>query len=195
MLKIPAYESSKKIFIDLDGVLVDFYTPALQPYGVTPDQLFQSGRYLVHEMIGKTEQEFWGSVNHETFWKDLPPSSDFRQIINLSEQCVEKENVFLLTKPRKESGHCVLGKVLWVEKHLPEFLDRLIVCRNKRSCASSKSLLIDDNTHETDPWTEEGGYAVLYPRPWNERKEEATMALQILRIELEQFLIQSEYGG
>lgn len=161
-----------KIFLDLDGVLADFcqgYIDHLK-VPITPDDVNHWG-YILNwwkETTGKGVGAFWEQFD-EDFWAELKPTKEFQKIIDL----VEPHHPIILTAPPITTGpatyHAVRGKVRWIRKYLPYcFYDgRFLVGPCKEACASRFSLLIDDSYDNCIAWKQQGGAAILVPRPWN----------------------------
>ncbi len=156
-----------KLFIDMDGVFVDFIGGALKwfcsdktiekdwPKGVWgDDKVFQ-------HMFGVGMKEFWESLN-ERFWYNLDyteDGKDFLKYVKQFEPCV-------LTSPAWTGA---TGKQHWLKKNEPDIFHdrRYLIGPAKSWCASSMAVLIDDSEANCKAFTEAGGTAILFPRPWN----------------------------
>ena len=71
----------------------------------------------------------------------------------------------LLTSPG--NAESVVGKIQWIEKHLPEYKRRYLIGPEKHFCSHRNSILIDDSDENVMKFREEGGDAILVPRMWN----------------------------
>ena len=111
------------------------------------------------------KHEFW-SLFGEEFWSGLPVSDEMVAFMDWSLAAVGLKNVYILTSATGAEG-CLEGKRKWVLKYLGRrWLQRLITCKDKFVCAHN-SLLIDDSEENVKRFIEEGGSAILVPRPWN----------------------------
>lgn len=163
----------RTIFLDMDGVLVDFIGGALKAHGVKEFK-HEPGEWAIHKTMGLTEARFWEKIDADPlFWEELEPTRECYEIVALAEEWVGPANVHLLTAPSRHPS-CIPGKLAWVRLHLPDYHDRVIPTRHKRLLARTDRLLIDDSDANCTQFREKGGWAVLVPRVWNSLHEEAT---------------------
>jgi 5'(3')-deoxyribonucleotidase len=164
-----------KIFVDLDGVLVDFVVPAMCKFGadISSELEYPVGcgwsivkaTNIVRERKGLnpiTDKEFWNGLDYR-FWCDLRMYTASLSLLGWLET---KGEVYLATSPTL-SPSCVAGKYSWVMNWLPEYRRRLFIGTSKEAFAGPDSILIDDRDKNCDRFREAGGKAVLVPRPWN----------------------------
>lgn len=146
------------IFLDLDGVLVDFVQGALKQHGATlePDAV----RWDFLKQIGVAPADFWRPLGFD-FWAHLPWTREGKALL-----AGLPDNVVLLSSPCQTNG-CCDGKRAWVNRELPQLKDRLILASCKEAFAHPGALLIDDHEVNVDKFRAAGGRAVLVPRPWN----------------------------
>lgn len=144
---VPKY----KIFLDVDGVMADFYKWAEETIGEHP----------------KDEKEFWDKVKHyanehsdKPIWGCLELTPDAMELWDY----VKKYNPVFLTstgtwKPDKADKE----KREWLHKHFPG-VDVITVrtSKLKAECADEKSILIDDRIKSVWPWREAGGIGILH---------------------------------
>jgi 5'(3')-deoxyribonucleotidase len=172
-----------KIFIDMDDVLNHFTMYALNHLGCN----VSDGEYEKYKpewgwdivrAANEIEKDlpyhhgtlcpevFWSNFDRE-FWASAPVSMDGLLVLAASINAVGRENVFILSRPTGDEA-CREGKHDWVHNKMPKCLhDKLILANDKTACASPTSLLIDDNEKNCEDFKRAGGFAVLYPRPWN----------------------------
>lgn len=186
----------KRIFLDLDDVLNKFTMSALHHVGCPVSQYtfdefpVECGYDIIKaaNSFFRSEQdhffgrdEFW-SLFGEKFWANLPVASEMLCFIDWSVTAVGIKNVYILTSATGAEG-CLEGKRKWIIKHLGhDWVQRLITCKDKFVCAHSYSLLIDDSWDNVAKFVDEGGRAIIVPRPWNFRHGEN--ALSHVRIRL-----------
>lgn len=150
----------KKIFLDLDDTILDTFRylikwhnqpypydslESLDIYDKTCHYRKQPGESSTREslsLLGLSYEKCWKSLP-TVFWTTIPMFPWANMYIEHCEHLAGKENVYILTKhiPTKD---CSGGKVEWVNQNLPEYIDRLIVCRKKHAVVDGHSLLIDD---------------------------------------------------
>lgn len=174
-----------RCLLDMDGVLADFVGGMVKAHGLAAnpyDDPQWSGEYDVSRSFGMSLRKFWKPACKD-FWKKLDKTPECLQIIELVEFLFGAENVCLLTSPSLETGSAS-GKFAWIYNNLPEYQRRFLIGAPKHFCAHGGSVLIDDSDRVVDKFREAGGYAVLYPRPWNSRHAEAGVGLESVASEL-----------
>lgn len=170
----------KKICLDLDGVIVDFHTPAITLQGMDPVSVllqWPRGEYELGKVLNVDINEFWRNVDSAGvhFWANLKKYSWSDRLI----ETVFKSglNSTILTTPSRSpfSSH---GKVHWIQGEFGETFRKYILCANCKSfCADSETLLIDDSDHNCEKFVDAGGHAVLWPQPWNKSNQTVDEAI------------------
>lgn len=153
--------SNKKIFIDLDDTLLDTFRYLIKwhkrstPYNCIENLAIYDLTCFVRadngvtftqsniSQLGMTHEECWGLLPQD-FWNKIPIFYWAYELINLCEEMAGRKNVYILTK-HIPTTDCVSGKVDWINKYLPQYSDRFIMCRNKYSIVDERSVLIDDS--------------------------------------------------
>lgn len=155
----------KQIFVDLDGVLVDFVVGAEAFYGKKHNHPEDWG-FHYEEDWGMSPEEFWTGLD-VNFWTNLPWTTDAELILAL----VEPYDPVILTAPPLSGGGLV-GKVAWIRKNLPAYFKdkRYLIGSGKQYAAHPAALLIDDKEENAEQFTEAGGTGILWPQPWNSNR-------------------------
>lgn len=170
-----------KIFLDLDGVLVDFRRGVCEAFGRDDPS---------------TNWTFWedwegvtsGMVNakcNDYFWKYLDWTHDGQEI----ERAVRDkfEDIYLLTTPMPNTGSGT-GKLEWIKHHMPWAYSRTIISYAPKSLmAKPDTLLIDDKDENIADFVAAGGRGILVPREWNELHGWAGETLQVVKNSLVDF--------
>lgn len=149
----------KKIFLDMDGVIVDFVGGVCKLVNYTDSwipgeyDLAKVLRNNIWDIIDKTDMEWWSNLDKTT---------DADAIIN----AVEKYDYYICSSPTC-SPLCAAGKLLWIQKHYPKLARKYVLTPHKHLLATRDSLLIDDSDVQCQNWTNNGGLAYLIPRMWN----------------------------
>jgi hypothetical protein len=158
---------TRTILLDMDGVIVDFVKAACEAHGKpNPYEHGESG-YDMPSKMGMTDVEFWGGdLAMLWWWAELPWTADGAAILVAAKNFVGKDNIYLATSPTLAPGSCS-GKLLWVQKNLPEYQRRLMIGPCKYLMARPDHILIDDSDANVTKFREAGGHAILVPRPWN----------------------------
>jgi len=178
--------SNYTVFMDLDGVLVDFIRgmcrahKKINPYrGVAPP--LES--WELADLWNLTPEEFWKPGNEESFWSELDWTSDGKEILHVAERIAGPENIYLLTSPSL-SPSCAAGKMAWVQTEMPNYARRLLIGACKPAVAGPTKILIDDFDSNCKKFHEAGGHVIVAPRPWNSNgmiPDTASHIAQVLR--------------
>jgi len=165
-----------KIFCDMDGVLVNFLGGLHKALGLPYDYdhyPYTLGKWnMLTDMGGfknfKLPFSIINGVCTADFWANLEWMHDGHDIWRAILERFDPKDIYLLTTPMPNTGSAS-GKMMWVEKHLPDFVDRTIITRApKHLLADGGRLLIDDRDKNVTDWYAIGcGYPIPVPRPWN----------------------------
>jgi 5'(3')-deoxyribonucleotidase len=157
------------IFFDLDGVLADLVTGALRHHKATlPIMEVQYDFCTQLGFSGHTDPAFWDPLGFN-FWSTLGIYPDGLCLLRAAESLVGPDSIGFLTAPTKSRG-CVDGKLAWVEKHFPDYVDRVFTGKSKEMFASPDKILVDDSDLNIEKFSGRGGRGVLVPRPWNRNR-------------------------
>lgn len=151
-----------EILMDMDGVLVDFLTPALALHKVKNpyENPLHKGNWNTHEILGMTMEEFLAPMSI-SFWANLDWTHDGRSILKQ----FEGREICLLSNAITPTA--MVGKLKWIEKHLPEFRNKYLFGPAKHFAGSPKRMLVDDSDRNIKEYKAKGFPAILVPRPWN----------------------------
>ena len=158
--------ATKRVFCDLDGVLVDFKR-GFKRLKSNPDHLTPIEYDKKH---GKNS--IWKLIDDRgsAFWEKLPWTKDGRELWDY----LSRYNPTILTSPSR-GEHSVSGKTEWVKRNLninekpvltPDRLtdeSHLIIAKDKYLFAkSANDILIDDNHKKLEDWAAAGGTSVFH---------------------------------
>lgn len=140
---------SKRIYLDLDGVMADF------------DANFPAVFGLDHRSMA--DDDMWAKINsHPSFFRDMPHCPGSLEFY----ADIEHLNPIILTAcPKSNYAHAATQKRAWVREHLGPNITVLPVMggRNKPLFMHAPGdVLIDDFERNCDAWTEAGGVAILH---------------------------------
>jgi len=168
-----------KIFLDMDGVIVDFMKGAHAFHKLSYDPYpYPVGQWDFTDYLLMDDEAFWGPLGFK-FWAQLPWMPDGHEIWRM----VMDYDPVLCTSPTLHV-ECASGKMQWIKNNLPQMMRRTIITPSKEMCAHPNALLIDDADHNVDKWRANGGVAILVPRKRNSRYAEADRTVEILREEI-----------
>jgi len=140
-------EKKYLLYIDLDGVLVDFIKGYKELTGIDISGSFYD------------DPKFWKPIDEAgiKFWENLGWKKDGKKLWNY----IEKYNPEILSSPSKKNESRI-GKRNWVKKEIPDAHLILRSSEHKKDFASPKSILIDDRKPNIDAWKEAGGIGILH---------------------------------
>jgi len=160
----------KTCFLDMDGVIADWIA-AMADYHQVPHPYLEKsfrGRRLRAQDWGMKYSEFWRPCTSVTFWKTIPKMYDADEIVDLVQTYYNIEDIVILSTPNYEAA-AMAGKISWMIKNYPQFLDNYFFGKNKARLAHEDAILIDDCKKNTDWFDARGGTGILLPRAWNHR--------------------------
>lgn len=142
-----------KIFVDLDGVLVDF-DKQMERIGF-PRQTVESDK--------KAKSKFWQTIGRmakegKPFWGVMDPMPDAAQLWNY----VKKYNPEILSATG-HVGNATQEKHEWVKRYLGNVKVHLTrKSSDKAQLAAPNHILIDDREKSIQPWIAAGGIGILH---------------------------------
>ena len=146
-----------KIYIDMDGVLANFFAEYAKLAGIT------SGNYR-DVPLDKNDPTLNKMIGTDFFDK-LPMFDSAPALINLVLQYVPFYNIN--TSPlRGDHANSEQHKKVWIQKNLPIQPKELIITDRKWKWAKQSdgtpNILIDDRTKIIQQWQQEGGYGIKF---------------------------------
>ena len=142
--------SIKKIYLYLDGVMVNFIE-GLSKLGYTKDEL------------NNEPDRVWPKIYMKGayFWKNLKKMPGADELYLSCCQYVGKSNVcFLTAVPHTSSS--IEGKRMWCKKNYPGVKVFCVKRIEKKEFAFDDTLLIDDFSKNTEAFIKAGGKAIKY---------------------------------
>lgn len=151
-----------KLFLDLDGVLVDFEKGVW--HAGHPSETRQPGREEIEHFIGSLElKELWRTVGRhgDGFWTVLEWMPGGRELWDF----VKDRHPSILTGTSLDP-RCGPEKKVWCARELGEHIN-VITCfaRDKQKWAGPDAVLVDDRTTNGAKWTDAGGIFVHHTDP------------------------------
>lgn len=164
---------TKRVLIDLDGVVADFVGAAMKLHGKPwpfDDEFCGPDAWEFFKRWGMTEEEFYRGMDSE-FWASIPLYENAKELVSTASSIVGPENVCFVSNPMDGHG-AILGKKCWVREHFPQIPLILSVPAEdgsppKHFLASPDSILIDDCERNCKAFRRNGGEAWVFPQPWN----------------------------
>jgi 5'-nucleotidase len=136
------------IYLDMDGVLVDFDSAFKQLFGMSPKEGFSKiGDEKVYQKMNDTSH-FWKHMN----WKEGG---------KLLWEFFKDKDVKILTSPAKTVEECQQDKIDWCKSHLGDNVE-VIFSHSKGDYANENSILIDDMKDNIDSFNSNNGHGILH---------------------------------
>lgn len=155
-----------RIFLDMDGVMVDFDSGACAAHGVTPAWLAERrtpGQWSIVDPLGVSLDTFWDRINDqgETFWLGLQPQPWLRELLHLVDTITD--DWYVVSSPDEAAvGAVYSGKVKWLKRYFGKSFNRFIPTPHKHLLAGN-GILIDDHQTNVNEFVRHGGQAVVFP--------------------------------
>ena len=153
--------------LDIDGVLVDFESAALQVHGVNDAKKFrtlprQLGVWDMTVGLDISMDEFWKPIDEAgaEFWEGLEKYSHFDTVLNFVHN--EFTSWYLCSAPSR-CPTSYTGKVNWIQKEFGRDFDRFFLTPHKEMLANPGRCLIDDRFINVQNFSAHGGHALLFP--------------------------------
>ena len=132
-------EKVKKVFCDMDGVIVDWT---------------KGKKTMTHSNIHKV----WGDAS---WWANLEWTSDGKELWAYLKK--NYKDLSILSSPGRKSNYKVIeGKKEWLDNNIPDVPGQRLFDTEKANHAKEGYVLIDDKKSNIDEWREEGGIGVLH---------------------------------
>jgi hypothetical protein len=154
----------QQIFLDMDGVIVDFDQGVRDEYNA--QWWYPTEWKIPYKQLGTDFESFWQNMDSSWFWETLCWTEDGKRIVALLEPfkpCILSASLM---------PQATAGKLLWLKSNYPATVKdgRAIIVSGhagKAAIAGPGKILIDDKNENIDEWEAAGGIGILYPRPWN----------------------------
>ncbi|MHC4369367.1 MAG: 5' nucleotidase, NT5C type [Planctomycetota bacterium] len=182
--------SRRKIFLDLDGVIIDFVLPTMAHYDAFIRDETEYPEDCLWDIVKATniirkrnsiggitltpieDSVYWRRLEY-AYWRNLkqyPLAPTFVRWLQ------SRGDVFLCTSPFISGGHALAARYDWCQEHYPELAKTIVLTPAKELLATHhEAILIDDSDRNVDRFNEaaeqagSGATAILVPRPWNLR--------------------------
>jgi 5'(3')-deoxyribonucleotidase len=161
-----------EIYLDMDGVCVDFMGATIAAHGLDSEEMLQKwrdqhpGSLYPEALFGMSAESFFthSALGEDRFWRDLEPYPWFEDMF---ESLSAIGHVVFLTAPTAQPG-CVAGKHQWLNNMFGNDFSDFIFTRHKDRLAHDNAILIDDLPRNIEVFRARTGHGVLFPQTWNE---------------------------
>jgi hypothetical protein len=146
------------VFVDMDGVLVNFHVGAETIIGRKLPAAGPGGPGTITNDEWKTIQEI------DDFWETLPPEADFRQLWDF----VKRFKPSILSAAPSGWPEAKTGKLKWLKRHVGKVPGTAYIVKRSSKKKFAKgfrgepNLLIDDFDKNIKEWEAAGGIGILH---------------------------------
>jgi hypothetical protein len=146
------------VYLDMDGVLADFFGGVEKLYGVS------HWKQLTSDKSKDLRQDVIDRITGTNFFETLPkfPSAD--PLIAMIKKFTGGKFSILTSPLRGDHDNSAKWKKVWINQNI-EQPDETIVTGRKEKYATSKgtaNILVDDRPINIQKWQDKGGYGILY---------------------------------
>lgn len=178
------WDRVEHVFVDLDGVLVDFIGAVDVLFGVSRPPM--NTRAELSTRYGVMPEEFWGRIDAAgpRFWEHMEPYPWVNAMMasllrRFPDRCT------ILTSPTWH-GSSAHGKIAWMNRVLAPLAGKrvfrdYVITPQKHLLAKDGAWLIDDHQSMVDGFVGCGGQATLFPQPWNTTGYRKNMQSEVVR--------------
>ena len=153
------------IYVDMDGVLADFYKRFEELFHAEPEVHYPSDTDKKKEY----QQRWLDFINGKNF-ETLDPMPDLKigmKGLRLLHQTIPVEILGSTARPEFHD-ELVSQKTNWLEEHFIEFNPIFVPGKHlKRKYAGPNKVLIDDTLINIEQWKEDGGIGILH-KNWDD---------------------------
>jgi len=155
-------EPKPEVYVDMDGVLVDFFAEWARLNGV------DHWREIEPKMKaqGKTIEDALDKIRQkDNFWINLKPESGINELLGAIKKYAGSYTI--LSSPLSNDPTSEPQKREWVKNNLAAFPPKkVIIEKNKAKYATQKdgtpNILIDDYSQQINPWKAAGGVGIKH---------------------------------
>lgn len=161
------------LYLDMDGVLVDFIGGLCRLFGTTESDLAARHEkplpWSLEKLFGRPFAEIDAKADIG-FWYNLEPYPWADEVVETVCRLFH-DRVFLCTSGGNPGtsyfNRAAIGKALWVHRHYPHLADSLIFAFQKWPLAGPDKILVDDCESHVERFQANDGEAILFPQWWN----------------------------
>ena len=149
------------VYVDMDGVLADFFGGVEKLYGVEHWKELTSNKDE-----GGLKQEVINRITGTDFFATLPEFPTADQLIAMVKKFTGGTFSILTSPLRGDHENSTKYKKLWINQHIAN-PEQVLVTGRKEAYAKDKAsgtpnILIDDRPTNIERWQNAGGYGILY---------------------------------
>ena len=152
--------SKPVVYLDMDGVLADFFGGVEKLYGVS------HWKELTNDKTKDLKQEVINKITGTDFFATLPKFQSADALIDLVKKFTGGTFSINTSPLRGDHENSAKYKKVWISNNIPQPAE-IIVTGRKESYAKDKAsgtpnILVDDRPANIQRWQGAGGYGILY---------------------------------
>lgn len=170
------------IYLDMDGVIADFFSGLGRLMGLPLPPGMTSEGYTNPKWLGMhhTEVEPYIEKVGHSFWENLEAFGHTSELVELISYYPRWE---ILTHPMKAES-CRTGKRAWLDRYFgPEIIAHMR--GDKHALAHANAVLIDDMPSNIEKFRSAGGQGILFPTYYNANSAHSSDPVGYVRAELQ----------
>jgi hypothetical protein len=153
-------EGKPTVYLDMDGVLADFFGGVEKMYGV------EHWKELTNDKTKDLKKEVIDRITGTNFFATLPKFDSADALIQMIKKFTGGKFSINTSPLRGDHSNSAKYKKLWIQNNI-EQPDDIVVTGRKESYAKDKgtgtpNILIDDRPVNIQKWQSAGGYGILY---------------------------------
>lgn len=157
-----------RVLLDVDGVLADFLSPALDVVERLTGRKYSTEEMTtwdIFEIVGKEwEQPFFEACNQPNFAANLTVYPGAQEGVRRLQEIAE---VYIVTSPLNHNPTWTYERERWLRDHFDIPHGRIVHTSAKHLCVGDA--LIDDRPYNVQKWAygHPNGTGLLWDAPWN----------------------------
>lgn len=163
---------NNSFLLDMDGVLVDFTSSALELFNrelnkdiTLEDYVNKQFGWNIQDVYEISVNEFWSIIDSKPFfWLKLKPFPWAKLLVDFLRKIGD---VTIVTTPSLDP-ECAKQKLQWLDSCL-NIKSNDVFIGSKKYLMAGNGTLIDDAPNNVNKFIEYGGKAILVPSNWNTR--------------------------
>ena len=147
------------VYLDMDGVIADFFGGVEQMYGVKHWKELTSVK-----TGGELKQEVIDRITGSDFFSTLPKFTTTESLIDIIKKFTGGKFSILTSPLRGDHDNSAKWKKVWINQNIEQPQETIVTGRKEKYAVTDgvQNILIDDRPVNIERWQGRGGYGILY---------------------------------
>jgi hypothetical protein len=147
------------VYLDMDGVIADFFGGVEQMYGVKHWKELTSVK-----TGGELKQEVIDRITGSDFFSTLPKFTTTESLIDIIKKFTGGKFSILTSPLRGDHDNSAKWKKVWINQNIEQPQETIVTGRKEKYAVMNgvQNILIDDRPVNIERWQSRGGYGILY---------------------------------